>query len=73
MPDLVPPMVLGHKFLGKFSIRTRHAQRRPASGPIVTSVPYLDIADGPQLLGLSPTVTGSSAQRMLLQEDRVLG
>jgi 2-desacetyl-2-hydroxyethyl bacteriochlorophyllide A dehydrogenase len=72
MPDLVPPIVLGHEFVCEILDFGPETERRLPIGSIVTSVPYLDTADGPALIGLSPTVTGGLAERMVLQEKRLL-
>ncbi|WP_319447128.1 MULTISPECIES: zinc-binding dehydrogenase [unclassified Mycobacterium] len=72
MPDIVPPIVLGHEFVGQLLDYGPNTDRRLALGSIVTSVPYLDTSDGPQLIGLSPSVTGGLAEKMLLQERRLL-
>lgn len=71
-PDLVPPMVLGHEFVGEVLDHGPQTDRRLPPGSIVTSVPYLDTADGPQLIGLSPLVPGGLSERMVLQERRLL-
>jgi 2-desacetyl-2-hydroxyethyl bacteriochlorophyllide A dehydrogenase len=72
MPDLVPPIVLGHEFVGELLDYGPHTDRRLVVGSIVTSVPYLDTPEGPQLIGLSPNLTGGLAERMVLQERRLL-
>lgn len=72
MPDLVPAMVLGHEFVGELLDYGPGTDRAVRRGATVTSVPYLDTADGPQLVGLSPTVTGGLAEQMVLQEKRLL-
>lgn len=71
MPDLVPAIVLGHEFVGRV-LDTGPAADPKLVGATVTSVPYLDTAAGPQLVGLSPSVTGGLAERMVLQESRLL-
>jgi 2-desacetyl-2-hydroxyethyl bacteriochlorophyllide A dehydrogenase len=65
-------MVLGHEFVGRVLDFGPDTERRIAAGTIVTSVPYLDTPQGPQLIGLSPVSTGALAQRMVLQESRLL-
>jgi 2-desacetyl-2-hydroxyethyl bacteriochlorophyllide A dehydrogenase len=72
MPDLVPPIVLGHEFVCEVLDFGPETDRTLPIGSIVTSVPYLETADGPQLIGLSPTVTGGLTERMVLQEKRLL-
>lgn len=71
-PDLVPPMVLGHEFVAEILDYGPATSRILAPGTLVTSVPFLDTAGGPQLLGLSPAVSGGLAERMVLQESRLL-
>jgi 2-desacetyl-2-hydroxyethyl bacteriochlorophyllide A dehydrogenase len=72
MPDLVPPMVLGHEYVGELLDYGPDTDRTLAPGSIVTSVPYLDTPDGPQLIGLAPAAPGGLAERMVLQESRLL-
>ena len=72
MPQYVPPIVLGHEFVAEVLDYGPDTAGRFAPGTIVTSVPYLDAADGPQLIGLSPTAVGGLAERMLLQERRLI-
>jgi threonine dehydrogenase-like Zn-dependent dehydrogenase len=72
MPDLVPPIVVGHEFVGDVIDYGPDTDRRVAPGSIVTAVPYLDTPNGPQLIGLSPAITGGLAERMVLQESRLL-
>lgn len=72
MPDLVPAMVLGHEYVGELLDYGPDTDRTLAPGSIVTSVPYLDTPDGPQLIGLAPAATGGLAERMVLQESRLL-
>jgi len=72
MPELVPPMTLGHEFVGRVLEYGPRTERRLPVGSVVTSVPYLDTAGGPQLIGLSPLAAGGLAERMLLQERRLL-
>ncbi len=72
MPDLLPAIVLGHEFVGELLDYGPGAERTIPLGTPVTSVPYLDTGDGPQLVGLSPAVTGGLAERLVLQERRLL-
>ncbi|MEX3650173.1 zinc-binding dehydrogenase [Mycolicibacterium porcinum] len=72
MPDLLPAIVLGHEFVGELLDYGPDTERRIPLGMPVTSVPYLDTGDGPQLVGLSPAVTGGLAERLVLQERRLL-
>jgi 2-desacetyl-2-hydroxyethyl bacteriochlorophyllide A dehydrogenase len=72
MPDLFPPIVLGHEFVGEVLDYGPGTERQLAPGSIVTSIPYLDTPNGPELIGLSPTVTGGLAEHMVLQESRLL-
>ncbi|MBN3509770.1 alcohol dehydrogenase catalytic domain-containing protein [Mycolicibacterium septicum] len=72
MPDLVPAIVLGHEFVGELLDYGPGTDRSIPIGTPVTSVPYLDTGDGPQLVGLSPAVTGGLAERLVLQEKRLL-
>ena len=71
-PDMVPAMVLGHEFVAQVLDYGPGTSRSLVPGTIVTSVPFLDTPGGPQLIGLSPAVTGGLAQRMVLQETRLL-
>jgi 2-desacetyl-2-hydroxyethyl bacteriochlorophyllide A dehydrogenase len=72
MPQTVPPIVLGHEFVGTVLDFGPETDRRVAPGALVTSVPYLDTEAGPALIGLSPTVTGALAERVVLQEHRLV-
>jgi 2-desacetyl-2-hydroxyethyl bacteriochlorophyllide A dehydrogenase len=72
MPDLVPPISLGHEFVGQVLDYGPDTERRIPVGAIVTSVPYLDTAEGAALIGLSPSVTGGLAERFVLQESRLV-
>lgn len=72
MPDLLPAIVLGHEFVGELLDYGPDTERTIPLGMPVTSVPYLDTGDGPQLVGLSPAVTGGLAERLVLQERRLL-
>lgn len=72
MPDLIPTIVLGHEFVGELLDFGPDTERRLKPGSIVTSMPYLEGADGAQLIGLSPSVTGGLAERMVLQERRLI-
>lgn len=72
MPDVIPPIVLGHEFVGRIADYGPGTDRRLPVGSLVTSVPFLDTVDGPQLVGVSPLVTGGLAERMVLQEKRLV-
>lgn len=72
MPDAIPPMVLGHEFVAEVLDHGPGATATFAPGTIVTSVPYLDCAGGPELIGFSTTATGALAERTLLQTDRLV-
>lgn len=72
MPDLVPAIVLGHEFVGEVLDYGPGTERTVPVGTAVTSVPYLDTGDGPQLVGLSPAVPGGLAERLVLQEKRLV-
>ena len=72
MPDVVPPMVMGHEFVGEILDYGPGTDRILKPGTMVTSVPYLDDPAGAQLIGVSPVAPGALAQRMLLQESRLL-
>ncbi|MBH0779269.1 zinc-binding dehydrogenase [Nocardia bovistercoris] len=72
MPDLVPAIVLGHEYVGTILDYGPDTERTLPIGSVVTSVPYLDQPDGPQLIGLSPTVTGALADVVVLQESRLV-
>jgi threonine dehydrogenase-like Zn-dependent dehydrogenase len=71
-PDVVPAMVLGHEFVGEVLEFGPETERRLPAGSKVTSVPYLDTAAGPQLIGLSPMTPGGLAELTVLQERRLL-
>ncbi|NDZ97431.1 zinc-binding dehydrogenase [Streptomyces sp. SID6673] len=72
MPDLVPPIILGHEFVGRILDNGPGGRGRFPVGSVVTSVPYLDTADGPQLIGLSPLASGGLAEQMVLEDRRLL-
>ena len=72
MPDAIPPMVLGHEFVAEVLDYGPGTSGAFSPGTIVTSVPYLDCAGGPELIGFSTTATGALAERTLLQTDRVV-
>lgn len=72
MPDLMPAMTLGHEFVGRVLDYGPDTERRLPVGSVVTSVPYLDTAVGPQLVGMSLLAPGALAERMVLQERRLL-
>ena len=72
MPDLVPALVLGHEFVGEVLDFGPETEGRLAKGSFVTSVPYLDTDAGPQMIGLASTAPGGLAERMVLQERRLL-
>jgi 2-desacetyl-2-hydroxyethyl bacteriochlorophyllide A dehydrogenase len=72
MPDLLPPTVLGHEFVGEVIDFGPETARDLKPGTLVTSIPYLNTPAGPQLIGLSPSASGGLAERMILQESRVV-
>lgn len=71
-PDAFPPVVLGHEFVARVLDWGPATDRGITPGTLVTSMPWLDTAAGPQLVGLSPVATGGLAERMVLQEHRLL-
>ncbi len=71
-PEMLPPLVLGHEFAAEVLDFGPATERRIQRGTVVTSVPYRDSPAGPQLIGLSPSATGGLAERMVLQESRLL-
>ncbi len=71
-PDFVPPMVLGHEFVGEIVDFGPDTDRTLRRGAIVTSVPYIDRPGGTELVGLSTVATGALAERVVLQEHRLL-
>jgi 2-desacetyl-2-hydroxyethyl bacteriochlorophyllide A dehydrogenase len=71
-PELLANVVLGHEFVAEVLDFGPGTERRFAPGSFVTSVPYLDSSFGPQLVGLSPLAPGGLAERMVLQESRLL-
>lgn len=72
MPDFIPPLVMGHEFVGEVVDYGTDTEQRFQPGTVVTSVPYLDHPSGPQLIGVSPLAHGALAERMLLQEARLV-
>lgn len=71
-PDVVPPLSLGHEFVAEVLDYGPNTERTHPVGTLVTSVPYVDTPEGPQLVGLAPTLVGGLAERFLLQESRIL-
>lgn len=72
MPELVPPMVMGHEFCAEVTELGPGTAGTHPPGTLVCSVPFVDDPAGPQLVGLSPTYVGGFAERMVLQEARLL-
>ncbi|MFV8054761.1 zinc-binding dehydrogenase [Mycobacterium sp. 48b] len=72
MPDVIPAISLGHEFVGRVIDYGPGTSRHQPVGSAVTSVPYLDTADGPLLVGLSPGIGGGLAEQMILQEKRLI-
>ncbi|MFV8054768.1 zinc-binding dehydrogenase [Mycobacterium sp. 48b] len=72
MADVFPPIVLGHEFVGEIVEYGAETERRLKPGTLVTTVPYLDHASGPQHIGVSPLAPGALAERMLAQESRLV-
>ncbi|HXZ62222.1 MAG TPA: alcohol dehydrogenase catalytic domain-containing protein, partial [Acidimicrobiales bacterium] len=60
----VPPIVLGHEFCAEVAEVGPGSVLRP--GTRVVSVPYAMGPAAPELLGLSPTLPGAFAERMVL-------
>lgn len=72
MPELVPPVVLGHEYVAEVLDYGPGTGRGLPPGSLVTSVPYLDGQAGPQLIGLEPAAPGALGELMILQESRLL-
>lgn len=72
VPELVPPMVLGHEFCAELLDHGPGADRRIPTGALVCSVPYVDGAGGPELVGLTPSFPGALSERFVLQEHRLV-
>lgn len=71
-PDVVPPMVMGHEFVAEILDYGPRTEATLKPGTLVCSVPMIDGAAGPELVGLSPTYPGGFAEHMLLQSSRLL-
>ncbi len=68
----VPPIVMGHEFCAEVIEGGPGAERiRP--GTRVVSVPYARGPQVPELLGLSPVLPGGFGERMVLDEELLLG
>jgi 2-desacetyl-2-hydroxyethyl bacteriochlorophyllide A dehydrogenase len=71
-PAALPPVVLGHEFCAEILDYGPGTNRRIATGTLVCSVPFIDGPGGPELLGFAPNFPGGLAERMLLQESRMV-
>jgi 2-desacetyl-2-hydroxyethyl bacteriochlorophyllide A dehydrogenase len=70
--EAVPAMVFGHEFCAEVLDHGPDTDRRVPVGALVCSVPFVDGAAGPELVGLSPNFPGGFAERMVLQQHRLL-
>lgn len=71
-PELLPPMVLGHEFCCEIVDHGPGTDRRLAAGTLVCSIPFVTGPIGPELVGLTPSFPGGFAERILLDEHRLL-
>ena len=71
-PVTYPPMVLGHEFCTEVLDFGSGTTRAVPTGTLVCSMPFVDGPLGPELVGLSPNFPGGFAERMVLQEHRLL-
>lgn len=70
--DTMPSLIPGHEFVGEVIDFGPNTTRAIKPGTLVTSIPYLDTIAGPQLIGLSPHADGGLAERMNVQEHRLI-
>jgi threonine dehydrogenase-like Zn-dependent dehydrogenase len=70
--DELPAMVFGHEFCSEVLDLGPGAVGRFPTGTLVCSVPFVDGAEGPELVGLTPNFPGGFAELMVLQEQRLL-
>ena len=71
-PDELPAMVFGHEFCSEILELGPGTEGRFPVGTLVCSVPFVEGAEGPELVGLTPNFPGGFAERMVLQEHRLL-
>lgn len=73
-PELLPPMVFGHEFCAEILDHGPGTapDGRLASGTLVCSIPFVTGPTGPELVGLTPNFPGGFAERILLDEHRLL-
>lgn len=71
-PDLLPPIIFGHEFCAEVLDTGPGTDGRFAEGSLVCSVPMVDGPAGPELVGLTPNYPGGFAERIVLQESRLL-
>lgn len=71
-PELLPPMVFGHEFCCEILDHGPDTARRLAAGSLVCSIPFVTGPIGPELVGLTPSFPGAFAERILLDEHRLL-
>lgn len=71
-PVAVPSMVFGHEFCAEVLDYGPGTAKKFAKGSLVCSVPFIDGPEGPELVGLTPNFVGGYAERMLLQEHRLI-
>jgi 2-desacetyl-2-hydroxyethyl bacteriochlorophyllide A dehydrogenase len=71
-PEALPPMVFGHEFCAEVLDHGPGSNRHVPVGALVCSVPFVEGAEGPELVGLTPNFPGGFSERMLLQQHRLL-
>jgi len=71
-PVAVPAMVFGHEFCAEVLDYGPGTAKKFPVGSLVCSVPFIDGPEGPELVGLTPNYFGGFAERMLLQEQRLI-
>jgi threonine dehydrogenase-like Zn-dependent dehydrogenase len=71
-PDELPAMVLGHEFCSEVLDFGPATAGGFSIGTLVCSVPFVDGAGGPKLVGLTPNFPGGFAELMVLEERRLL-
>ena len=70
--EALPAMVFGHEFCAEVLDHGPGTSPRVPVGSLVCSVPFVEGAAGPELVGLTPNFPGGFAERMVLQQDRLL-
>ena len=71
-PEQLAPMVFGHEFCAEILDHGPGTHTIHPTGSLVCSVPFLDGPAGPELVGLTPNFPGGFAERILLQESRLI-